>query len=231
MSEAGLPHAAGGAVNAAVLIRPARAEDAAVAAPLIFSSGPDAFNYVFSHRTPTHALQFLQYAFGCDRGEFSWRYFHLIERQGEVIGTASAYTGGDARDFLWPAVRQILHCNGLMAGARVIRRGVKIEQVIVPPKRPDVVYIGNVAIAPPWQGKGLGQRLFTHLHQLAEARGATTCALDVSAENPRAQALYERLGYRVVRECPSRLQNAAGRVADHRRMERPVESAALTPAT
>ena len=203
-------------MNAA--IRPARAEDAQAATPLIFSSGPDAFNYVFSHRTRTDAGGFIAHAFACDRGEFSWRYFWIVEVDGAVAGTASGYTGEDARDFLWPAVRQILHCNGLIAGARVIRRGLKIERIIVPPSRPDEFYIGNVAIAARLRGKGLGERLFAFLHEEARRRGASVCTLDVSVENPRAEALYTRLGYRVVKENASDLENAAGTVVNHRRM-------------
>ena len=218
MSEAGLPGVAGGAVNAAPVIRPARAEDASAAAPLIFSSGPDAFNYVFSHRTRVNAEGFIAHAFACDRGEFSWRYFWIVEVDGAVAGTASGYTGADARDFLWPAVRQIIQCNGLIGGARVIRRGLKIERIIVPPSRADEFYIGNVAIAEGLRGKGIGQRLFAHLHGEARRRGAAVCTLDVSAENPRAEALYTRLGYRVVKENASHLENAAGKVVDHRRM-------------
>ncbi len=201
-------------------IRPARPEDAEAAAPLIFSSGPDAYNYVFSYKTRVDAMAFLTYAFACDAGEFSWRYFRLVEVNGEVVGTASGYTGEDAKGFMWPAIRQILHCNGWAGGARVISRGLKIERIIVPPKRADEYYIGNVGIAPPLQGNGLGQRLFAHLHGEATKQGAKTCVLDVSVENPRAEALYTRLGYRVVEEKLSTLRNAAGHVPHHRRMER-----------
>ncbi|MBX3179157.1 MAG: GNAT family N-acetyltransferase [Candidatus Hydrogenedentes bacterium] len=203
-------------MNAA--IRPARAEDAAAAAPLIYSSGPEAFEYVFSHRARTPARGFIEYAFSRGAGEFSWRWFRVVEVDGQVAGTASGYTGADARGFAWHAVRQIVHCNGLLAGARVIARGLRIERIIVPPSRPDEYYIGNVAIAPDLRGRGLGRMLFEHLHEEARARGASECVLDVSAENPRAEALYARLGYQVVRDIPSRLANAAGRVPDHRRM-------------
>jgi ribosomal protein S18 acetylase RimI-like enzyme len=202
-----------------VTIRRARPDDVAQATPLIFSSGPDAFNFVFSHRTRVHAENFIAHAFTCDRGEFSWRYFWIVEVDGEVVGTASGYTGEDARHFLGPAIRQILHCNGLIAGAQVIRRGLKIEKIIVPPQNPDEFYIGNVAIAEPLRGKGLGNRLFKFLHEEGRRRGADRCLLDVSAENPRAEALYARLGYRVTKVNRSTLANAAGRVADHRRME------------
>lgn len=201
-------------------IRPARAEDAPHAAPLIFTSGPDAFNYVFSHRTRVNAVGFLEYAFACGHGEFSWPVHWVVELDGAIVGTAAGYTGATAKGFMWPAIRQIMHCNGFLAGMGVIGRGLRIERIIVPPSRPDMFYIGNVAVAPPLQGKGIGQLIFSHLHEEARRQGASVAALDVSAENPRAEALYTRLGYRVVKENVSNLGNAAGRVVNHRRMER-----------
>jgi ribosomal protein S18 acetylase RimI-like enzyme len=202
-----------------LLIRPARASDVAAATPLILSAGPDAFNFVFSHRTRLHALGFIAHAFSSDRGEFSWRYHWVAELDGDVVGTAVGYTGATARHFLWPAVGHIFRCYGIVGAARVIRRGLQVERIIVPPTRADLFYIGNVAVSSALRGHGIGQQIMEHMHAEGHRQGAIRCALDVSAANPRAEALYTRLGYRVVKENPSRLGNAAGRVADHRRME------------
>ena len=49
-------------------IRAARPEDVETAVPLIFSSGPDTFNYVFSHRTHTNAEGFLRRTFVKETG-------------------------------------------------------------------------------------------------------------------------------------------------------------------
>ncbi|MEI9983177.1 MAG: hypothetical protein WDN69_08175 [Aliidongia sp.] len=46
--------------------------------------------------------------------------------------------------------------------------------------------------------------------------------LDVAVGNPRAQTLYERLGFVVTATRASRLENRHGRVGDHRRMGRPL---------
>lgn len=202
-----------------ITIRSAQPGDVAIATPLIFSAGPAAFSYVFSHRTRLDALGFIEQAFACDRGEFSWRYHHIAELDGEVVGTAVGYTGAMAKRFLWPAVGNILRCYGAIGACGVIRRGLQVEKIIVPPSRTDLFYIGNVAVAPALRGRGIGQQIMEHMHAEGQRLGSSVCALDVSAENPRAEALYARLGYRVVKENPSTLQNEAGRVPDHRRME------------
>ena len=114
---------------------------------------------------------------------------------------------------------EIIQCYGFFDALRIIRRGLQIEKIIVPPSRADMFYIGNVAVLPALRGRGIGRQIMEHMHAEGRRQGAAVCALDVSAANPRAEALYTRLGYRVVKENVSRLENATGRVADHRRME------------
>lgn len=55
-------------------------------------------------------------------------------------------------------------------------------------------YIRTVAVAPQHQGKGVGRQLIEHAEQaiLSQSPNVFLC---VSSFNPRAQSLYERLGY------------------------------------
>ena len=62
-----------------------------------------------------------------------------------------------------------------------------------------VGYIQTVAVADDWRGRGLG----TALLQFGEQRifrDAPNAFICVSSFNPRAKALYERLGYEVIGE-------------------------------
>ena len=62
-----------------------------------------------------------------------------------------------------------------------------------------VGYIQTLCIAPAWRSRGLGARLikFAEKRIFAEAPNVFIC---VSSFNPRAKALYERLGYQTVGE-------------------------------
>jgi ribosomal protein S18 acetylase RimI-like enzyme len=53
-------------------------------------------------------------------------------------------------------------------------------------------------VAPSARGRGVGTRLLDAIAAEARARGYREVRLDVVEENPRARALYERLGYRAV---------------------------------
>jgi [ribosomal protein S18]-alanine N-acetyltransferase len=62
-----------------------------------------------------------------------------------------------------------------------------------------VGYIRTLAVRADWRSRGLGARLIEHAEQriFRETPNVFIC---VSSFNPRARALYERLGYRVVGE-------------------------------
>jgi ribosomal protein S18 acetylase RimI-like enzyme len=57
-----------------------------------------------------------------------------------------------------------------------------------------------IELLPAWQGKGIGTAIIRTL--LARRKDVS---LRVLTSNPRAAALYERLGFRVVQRTPERL--------------------------
>ena len=58
--------------------------------------------------------------------------------------------------------------------------------------------IWQVVVRDELQGLGLGTRLLEEAEARIRARGCRLAVLSVEVDNPRAQALYERLGYRGV---------------------------------
>lgn len=192
--------------------RRATPADADTCIPLIHSSGPAAFEQVFGRR----AQDFLQQAFISGRGQFGCRQHWLAERDGRVLAVGTAYSGRDNLAYALRSAQQILSCYGPLGAPQVLARGLRMERLIPPPSR-RVWYLAHLGVCAQARGQGLGQRLIAYLEELGREAGFSTFALDVSAGNPRAQALYERLGYRVQLERRSRIEG----VADHRYMEKP----------
>ncbi|MFP6596406.1 MAG: hypothetical protein VCC01_03025 [Candidatus Hydrogenedentota bacterium] len=62
-----------------IQFRPAIPEDVEQAIPLIYSSGPAAFDCIFSHKTPINALEFLRRTFIKPVGELGY--------QNHIVGT------------------------------------------------------------------------------------------------------------------------------------------------
>lgn len=61
----------------------------------------------------------------------------------------------------------------------------------------DEIYVDGIAVSPAARGLGIGTRLLDETASIARAQGKAFVRLDVVDTNPRAQALYERVGYRV----------------------------------
>ena len=205
-----------------VRFRPARPDDAATAVPLIYSSGPAAFDYVFAAGKGGDAPSFLQYCFVDGAGEFGWRNHWVGVADERVVAVGAGYGADTKGKFMLAAARQILSHYGLRHGAAVITRGLRVESVIRPPEG-DMHYLAHLAVVPELRGCGVGRALIDRLVDSAREAGRGRVALDVAASNPRAKALYRRAGFKVVSERRSRLANAQVRVPDHRRMERAID--------
>jgi len=206
-------------MTASIAIRQARPADSGAAVPLIYSSGPAAFDFVFSHPRRGLPLDFLHRAFIDGSGEFGYRNHIVVEVDGAVIGVGAGYSGATALSFTLAAARQIIGQYGVAAGSGVIVRGLRVERVVPPPLAKDLFYIGHLGIAPDLRSRGIGRQMTDYLLQRGRAAGFSRAALDVSAANPRAQALYEKIGFRVIAEHRSTLRNRYASVPDHRRME------------
>ncbi len=63
--------------------------------------------------------------------------------------------------------------------------------------RPDEIYLARIEVLPSHQGRGIGTGLISALASAARRKGQDL-ALDVLTVNHRAQALYQRLGFKEV---------------------------------
>jgi ribosomal-protein-alanine N-acetyltransferase len=61
----------------------------------------------------------------------------------------------------------------------------------------DEANLMNIAIAPAWQGRGLGEHLLLATLARMQDQGVSVCTLEVRVSNTRAQALYHKLGFEV----------------------------------
>jgi ribosomal protein S18 acetylase RimI-like enzyme len=66
--------------------------------------------------------------------------------------------------------------------------------------RGDDAWIGGVGVVPAARRSGVGEALMRALHEQARERGIRRVWLEVIVENTTALALYEKLGYRTVRD-------------------------------
>ncbi|PPE71936.1 GNAT family N-acetyltransferase [Solimonas fluminis] len=197
--------------------RPARAEDAEAAAPLVYSAGPEAFDYML-RAAGRGALDFLRYAFAQGGGFQGHRNHWVAEREGRVVGVGAFYGQRDEGRLTLGLMRQVLSFYPLPAAFGVIRRGLELSPMMKP-LTPEMLYVANFGVAPECRGQGIGARMLNFQMAQARQRGFQLYALDVAVTNPRAQKLYEGIGFRFVRERRFRGDRARSPVPDCRRLE------------
>jgi GNAT superfamily N-acetyltransferase len=76
----------------------------------------------------------------------------------------------------------------------------KVAALIETIDEPDHLLVENVAVAPAFQGRGLGRKLMAHAEQLAASLGYREIRLYTNKLFSENVQLYLKLGYRVDRE-------------------------------
>lgn len=177
---------------------PAPADQAETAAPLIYSSGAEMFDYMFDRGGRT-ALGFLQMAYADGAGFFGHRnHTAAIEAQ-KIQGIGAFYSGHEYSRLSLGTTWQVMRYYPLKEHFGMLRDFMHVGRwMVAPPKRMD--YGANLGVAESARGKGVGSALIEHQKQVAIKKGRSIYALDVADNNPRAQALYERLGFQLKSE-------------------------------
>ncbi|GAB2525819.1 GNAT family N-acetyltransferase [Microbulbifer agarilyticus] len=197
-----------------VQFRPCLPSDVEDAVPLIHSSGPAAYDYVFCDSAPGQALAFLQSAFVGERSEFSYRQHWAGLVDGELVACGGLRYAHQNFRFASAAGGRILRSYPVAGAIRTMLRGLKTERTIAPPSgKAGILY--NLGVSPCWQGQGIGQQLVAFLLQQLREQGIETAGLDVAATNTGARRLYERLGFQPVVTRSGNLESRYGRVVDH----------------
>lgn len=196
-----------------ISIRTGRPEDAARAAPLVYSSGPAAFDYVFGAR----ALELLESSFERDEGLFGCGNHDVAELEGRAVGVGAFYDQAILRARSPGTMSAITRVYGLGAAA-VLARAMWVA-ALMPAPAPGELYVAHLGVEPALRGHGVMTRMLERRIALARADDYRLLALDVARTNPGARRLYERLGFRVVELRRSTVGEGPARVPDHYRME------------
>jgi len=197
-------------------LRPAKKEEVEIAVPLIYSSGPPSFEYVFKNKK-MDAQGFLRYAFVREGGEFSFQNHHSLYKDGKMVGIGTAFNAKEASGFTTADGLNIFRFYGWKSFG-VIKSGLQTERLIKLPEK-DEIAIAHLGIAPELRGQGLGTKMIELLKETANKTVNSYWVLDVSEENPKAKALYERLGFKTTQKNNSTLKNQFSYVPNHFRME------------
>lgn len=176
-----------------IRVRQAKAEDAGAVAALIHQAGPDIYDYLFSG--PDHARDFIAAECRSGRGFCGYRALLVATEGSDLVGVLCRFDAGEYGALQRGTLLDILTYCGVGRCWAVLARARHLAPVLSRPG-PYELCLRNGAVAPEKRGKGIGSALFSYAFSEAKARGLRRIMLDVTENNPRARALYERMGFK-----------------------------------
>lgn len=162
---------------------------------LIYSSSTDMLDYLYGKK----AIEFLKFAFLNEKGFFSYKKQILGFNNNDLVCSATVY---DTKEFFKLNFENILitiKFFSLKEIVPIIKKGMEISNLYIKPSS-NTIYFGNLAVKEDIRGKGIATIFFETQHEIAKKQHKKYCELDVSMYNVRAKKLYERLGYKVLKE-------------------------------
>lgn len=181
-------------MSAALTIRPAHSGDSAALAPLVYSSGATAFDYVFNGQ----GLDFLRFTLAGKNSAFGFNaHWAVADADASPIGCISLYSLEQHAAQSGATIAAIARWAGWRT-PMVLWRGLKIE-ALIPPPPPASLHIAHLAVNANQRGKGVGTQLLDFAQQRAQELGIDKLSLDVASANPRAQQLYQRQGFQLAK--------------------------------
>ena len=172
-------------------------------------------------RGSIRARDYIAHEFQSGRGFIGHRIHTVAVADGAVVGVGSFYSRSDHAVLERGSGLEILRFYPLTKIPSVLRAASHSTSVLKKPRQGDV-YIANLGVHPDARGQGVGSALIAHETEKARTAGFTTMTLDVACNNPRAQSLYERLGFTVIIEKRFK-GDARSDVPNARFMQRPIE--------
>ncbi len=177
-----------------ITIRPARPDDAPLAAAVFRLSLDHLADYLFGADGRATEVALIR-LFSQDAGRFGYGLAFVAELHRQPLGMLVAFPGADVTRLSLSIAKHLPRALGWgMFGfvARGLRLAGGIEAEV------DEYYISNLGVLPAAQGHGLGKHLLLHADEQARALGLTKCSLLVALDNKMALRLYKRHGYQIV---------------------------------
>jgi len=197
--------------------RRADPDDVEEAIPLIYDSGSPFEDYAHTVGRST-PIDFLRAAFAAGSGALSYSSHVVAMLDGHVVGIGAFLDGAQHKRGGWNRVWLVVRFYGPLKCWSVLKRLVQLRSLWSSPREDDLS-IAHLGVREDMRGRGIGTALLTNQIEMARSKGFRRCILDVAVTNPRPQALYERLGFRVVEERKWHVTSSAVRVPDVRHME------------
>ena len=170
-----------------MIFRKARPEDAEQAAVWIRAAIKEIAETLTGEQEESAILRVLGEFFQKPGNRVSFENTYVCEMNGSAVGLVIAYHGKDAARLDRPIAERIKEKSG---------------QTVVFDQEADEqdFYLDTISVDERHRGKGIGTSLIRYVEEYASCKGIRRVSLLVEQGNKGAASLYDRLGYKKVKE-------------------------------
>lgn len=149
---------------------------------LIYDAIHNVANTLTGENEDKKILETLDYYVSLDICRLSYNNIYIYEIENEIVGILLSYSSNDVEKLDKPMLEHLKTKNIYLDS---------FEKECFE----DEFYIDTVSVNPNFQGRGIAKELFNFATQKAKEKGFKKLSLLVDFENPKAKALYEKLGF------------------------------------
>lgn len=182
--------------NLEMEIRKARKTDSGKIAELIYSAGPELYDFIYLTEK-TNPLDYIRFEFESGRGLCGYKNVTVFVKDGVVVGTGCFYSGKEYKKLLAGTLMNMVQFFGPIKVLPALLRSNHASSVMKEPRHNEL-YLANFGVSPECRGTGIGSRMVQAQIDAAKDNGYRIFSLDVADTNPKAEALYSRLGLEIV---------------------------------
>ena len=177
-----------------IIIRPARPDDAPLAAAVFRLSMGHRADYLFGADARAAEIALMR-LFSSDAGRFGYGLSFAAELNRHPLGLLLSFPAADLTRLNLSVVKYLPRALGWDMFGFVAR---SLSFVNIKEAEADEYLIGNLGVLPAAQGQGLGKHLLLYAEEQARAHRLKKVSLMVALDNSTALRLYKRQGYEIV---------------------------------
>lgn len=170
-------------------LRPARPQDAAPVTDLIVMAIEDLANQFTQAVAAEELSNRMQALFHAPGTRFSMAYAWVIEQEGNVAGACIAYPGHAMTELTRQTVSTMVE-KGIEYPVDEIHRLCSSREA-----NDDEYYIDNLAVFEAYRGLSYSRLLIEAAESHGRSLGFEKVSILADLTNPKAQAIYEKMGY------------------------------------
>jgi ribosomal protein S18 acetylase RimI-like enzyme len=175
-----------------VRVRPARAGEADLLAPLLYAVNPGLHDRFAGGRE--RALQLIVEAFDEPGHSASAEVVRVAEVNGQLAGVMCCYPNWEGRARARADVRLGMRRRPLLRKPLLFLFVYRMQRAI--PESPhEALYIDALATAPEFRRQGVARTLLARAEEEARSLGLIRICLETEVDNRPARSLYQRFGF------------------------------------